>query len=170
VANGMIHIQGAGAATVTATWREGSTDRTAQGQLTVLKAKPRLFFDLPPQVFGISACGVDWTWPIANQGTNNSVGGRLITNSDGALYYPMGTVPGWGGATGPNPDGRYWFRRMGSGVYVESQAPWLPAWVEQAESANFLPARSETLYYGLWASSNAMYSETLQRWVTACSQ
>jgi hypothetical protein len=79
-------------------------------------------------------------------------------------------VPQGGGFTGPNPDGRYWFRRMGSAVYVESDAPWLPAWVEQSESRNFKEARSETVYYGLWADEDVAWQESIQEWRTSCNQ
>jgi len=146
----------------------GSDGSTLVGQVIVEKATPRLMFNVPRAVFAISACGEDWTWPIANQGTNNSVQGTLITNSDGALYYPMGAVPQMGGDRGPNPDGRYWHRSMGSGVYVESEAPWLPAWVEQFESRNFKAARSETVYYGLWAKYDVAWQRSIQEWRKAC--
>ena len=164
--NGRLHILNAGTTTIEAD--VGGTTYT--GQIIVAKATPRLMFYVPRKVFGISACGEDWTWPIANQGTGNDVEGTLITNSDGALYYPMGAVPQGGGFTGPNPDGRYWFRRMGSAVYVESNAPWLPAWVEQSESRNFKEARSETVYYGLWADEDVAWQESIQEWRTSCNQ
>jgi hypothetical protein len=175
VNNTTLHILNAntdasGNVTQTAAIRATSTDGSivVTGQVIVAKATPRLMFYVPRQVFPISACGVEWTWPIANQGADNTVKGTLITNSDGALYYPMGTVPGWGGITGPNPDGRYWNRLMGSSVYVESEAPWLPAWVQQSESRNFKGARSETVYYSLWARDNVAWQESIQEWRTSC--
>jgi hypothetical protein len=177
VNNTTLHILNAntdasGNVTQTAEIRATSTDGTivVTGQVVVAKATPRLMFYVPRKVFGISACGEDWIWPIANQGAGNKVEGTLITNSDGALYYPMGAVPQGGGFTGPNPDGRYWFRRMGSAVYVESDAPWLPAWVEQSESRNFKEARSETVYYGLWADEDVAWQESIQEWRTSCNQ
>jgi hypothetical protein len=175
VNNTTLHILNAntdasGNVTQTAAIRATSTDGSivVTGQVIVAKATPRLMFYIPRQVYGVSACSEIWTWPIANQGSNNSVRGTLITDSDGALYYPMGSVPGEGIFWGPNPDGRYWNRLMGSSVYVESQAPWLPAWVEQFESRNFKAARSETLYFGLWASSRVAWQETIQEWRTSC--
>ncbi|AOS78570.1 MULTISPECIES: Ig-like domain-containing protein [Hydrogenophaga] len=161
-----IHILNAGTATILA---KTSTGETVTGQVIVAKAKPTLLFYLPPRVFGISACDDEiWNWPIKNAGADNSVGGTLITNSDGVVYYPMGYVPGYALRTGPNPGGDYWRRLMLSRVYVESQAPWLPAWVELSETRNFEAARSETMYYGLWASERVRWSTDRQQWLVAC--
>ena len=74
----------------------------------------------------------------------------------------MGTVPGGAG------DDPYYLRWMGTSAYTKEMAVWEEAWVEQAESANFLAARSETLLYATWGDDRVAWSETLQRWVTSC--
>jgi hypothetical protein len=164
-----IQINGAGNTTITAHWQVGGGEESQTGNLTVNKAQPRLVFSFPKRLYKTSVCGSVWKWPVANQGTDNTVGGILTTNSDGALYYPMGTVPGRGSDNGPSDP--YYDRWMGTKSYTPEMAEtagWEPAWVEQAESANFLAARSETLYYATWGNDRVIWSETLQRWVTSC--
>ena len=155
---------------VSITAMEGATVR-ATGQLTVKRAIPKLLFNVPPRAYGISACGVNWTWPKNNEGTNNSMGGALITNSDAVPYYPMGSVTGSGGSTGLNPGGDYWYRRMAApAAYTEADAVWKDAVVVLAQTRNFEAATSSPQPYALWASENVFFSQVNQQWYTSCSQ
>ena len=142
---------------ITAHWKEDGLDKVLTGKLTVKKAVPRLVFTFPKRLYKTPVCGSEWTWPVANQGTNNTVGGTLTTNSDGELYYPMGFIPGRGNDNGPSDP--YYLRSMFTGAYTPEMAVWEQAWVEQAESDNFLAARSQTLWYATWGDDHVMWSD-----------
>ncbi len=157
---GKLHILNAGTTTIRAD--VGANSYT--GQIVVAKATPRLAFYFPPGLYFSSTCGETWTWPIANAGTNNKVNGTLITNSDGALFYPMGAEPP-GNGTDP-----YYRRWMGHSAYTPEMAVWQDAWVEQAETRNFLPARSPSIQYAIWGNDRVTFDQTNQRWVLSCGQ
>lgn len=138
------------------------------GQVIVAKAKPRLLFYFRPGLHFVKACGETWTWPIANQGTNNNVGGTLITNSDGQLFYPMGVEPNNENNWGPNQYKPYYLRQMKHAAYTPEMAVWRSAWVEQAPSRNFEAATSQSIQYAIWGDDTATYSEFTQDWRVAC--
>lgn len=159
-----IHILHAGTTPIQAV--VGGTTYT--GTLTVNKAKPRLFFYFTPRLFFSSTCGQEWTWPIANQGTNNTVGGTLITNSDGPLFYPMGSEPGNIGNAGPNQFKPYYLRWIGHRAYTPEMAVWSDAWVEQGATRDFEAATSEKIQYSVWGNDRVIF--TNGQWILSCSQ
>lgn len=159
-----IHILHAGTTPIQAV--VGGTTYT--GTLTVSKAKPRLFFYFTPRLFFSSTCGQEWTWPIANQGTNNTVGGTLITNSDGPLFYPMGSEPGNIGNAGPNQFKPYYLRWIGHRAYTPEMAVWSDAWVEQGATRDFEAATSEKIQYSVWGNDRVIF--TNGQWILSCSQ
>ncbi len=159
-----IHILHAGTTPIQAV--VGGTTYT--GTLTVNKAKPRLFFYFTPRLFFSSTCGQEWTWPIANQGTNNTVGGTLITNSDGPLFYPMGSEPGNIGNAGPNQFKPYYLRWIGHRAYTPEMAVWSDAWVEQGATRDFEAATSEKIQFSVWGNDRVIF--TNGQWILSCSQ
>lgn len=161
---GKIHILHAGTTPIQAV--AGGTTYT--GTLTVNKAKPRLLFYFAPRLFFSSTCGQEWTWPIANQGTNNTVGGTLITNSDGPLFYPMGSEPGNIGNAGPNQFKPYYLRWIGHRAYTPEMAVWSDAWVEQGATRDFEAAVSEKIQFSVWGNDRVIFSNG--QWFLSCSQ
>ncbi|QRR35758.1 Ig-like domain-containing protein [Hydrogenophaga sp. YM1] len=159
-----IHILHAGTTPIQAV--VGGTTYT--GTLTVNKAKPRLFFYFTPRLFFSSTCGQEWTWPIANQGTNNTVGGTLITNSDGPLFYPMGSEPGNIGNAGPNQFKPYYLRWIGHRAYTPEMAVWSDAWVEQGATRDFEAATSEKIQFSVWGNDRVIFANG--QWILSCSQ
>ena len=97
---------------------------------------------------------------------NNNVGGILSTNSDGALYYPMGGNPG--GVPGVHP---YYVRSMGTTAYTQEMAVWEDAWVEQRRVRQ-LPGRkaARSCSTPSWGDDNVIWSDVWQDWFTSCSQ
>lgn len=161
---GKIHILHAGTTPIQAV--AGGTTYT--GTLTVNKAKPRLLFYFAPRLFFSSTCGQEWTWPIANQGTNNTVGGTLITNSDGPLFYPMGAEPGNIGNAGPNQFKPYYLRWITHRAYTPEMAVWSDAWVEQGATRDFEAATSEKIQFSAWGNDRVIFSNG--QWILSCSQ
>lgn len=159
---GVVHIVGAGTATVTA--MQGS--QTIQATLTVRKAFPRLSFHVNGQpAFALAACsGTALRWPRANvagypdNAVENVPGATLSTNSDGALSYHTDTPDLFWTA----PDYAIGTRTSGSlaEAVFHAMGPTgaLPyrVWVVQAESGNFYSATSETFVYSLYATGGVI--------------
>lgn len=160
--DGRLRILNAGSTSI----RANVGAETFDGQIIVAKAIPRLAFSFPPGLYFASTCGEEKTWPIANAGTNNWVNGTLSTNSDGALFYPMGATPSAGAP--------YYQRWMSHSAYTPEMAFWQEAWVEQAESRNFLAARSPSIQYKVWGNDRVAWLHPPWApdgaWVLSCNQ
>lgn len=161
-ATGLVHIVGAGTATVTAT--QGS--QTLQATLTVRKAMPRLSFNLfGPPAFALQGCTFsNLRWPRANvpgypdNSMENVPGATLSTNSDGQLSYKTDTPdlfwnsPDYAMSTRTSGLGSETvFRAMGPNGALPYRV-----WVVQAESSNFYSAVSESFVYSLYTTGGAI--------------
>ncbi|WP_322470444.1 hypothetical protein SOM08_07745 [Hydrogenophaga sp. SNF1] len=96
------------------------------------------------------------------------MGGTLLTNSDGPLFYPMGSEPGNIGNAGPNQFKPYYLRWINHRAYTPEMAVWSDAWVEQGATRDFEAATSEKIQFSVWGNDRVIFSNG--QWVLSCNQ